>query len=431
MTSTMLLAVMLVALWIAGLLALGAWAADRLLRAVRVPTRGVWIVTMGASVALVGLAPIRAEWGASGSARPMLLEAIGVPSLGGPVADAASATARWLPEGAAAAAVALWALSVLAALVLLVGGRLRHRRLLRSAAPVHMAGSEVRLTDDFGPAVIGVLRPTVVVPRWLCARTAAEQALVVTHEREHIAARDPLLLLLGTACVTVMPWNPLLWWSYLRLRLAIEVDCDARVLRAGAPVREYGSLLLDLTAMLPRTRAGIAAFAARPSQLEERIVAMSSRPVTPRRRRTSIAAASLLAFAAVVVACSAEVADTPPTATPTAAQVAAPPAEAATGTPYFDFQVEKPVSAVPGSGFPRYPASLRSAGVEGEVLAQFVVGTDGRVELDSFRAIRASDVLFESAVHESLPSLRFTPAEIGGKPVRQLVQQPFVFQLAK
>src|SRR5215218_4302926 len=48
------------------------------------------------------------------------------------------------------------------------------------------------------------------------------------------------------------------------------------------------------------------------------------------------------------------------------------------GTPtgdqaYFQFQVEKPVVAAPGSCQPKYPEMLRSAGVGGEVQAQFVV----------------------------------------------------------
>src|SRR6478752_3514001 len=37
---------------------------------------------------------------------------------------------------------------------------------------------------------------------------------------------------------------------------------------------------------------------------------------------------------------------------------------------YFEFQVEKQVSAAPGQSGPRYPDMLRSANVEGEVLAQ-------------------------------------------------------------
>jgi periplasmic protein TonB len=98
---------------------------------------------------------------------------------------------------------------------------------------------------------------------------------------------------------------------------------------------------------------------------------------------------------------------------------------------YFDFQVEKPAASAPGSPGPRYPDILRSGGVEGEVLAQFEVDTTGRVNVASFRVLRSSHALFEQAVRSSLPQMRFLPAEIGGRKVKQLVQQPFVFNLQR
>ena len=51
-----------------------------------------------------------------------------------------------------------------------------------------------------------------------------------------------------------------------------------------------------------------------------------------------------------------------------------------TDQPFFEFQVEKQVQQIPGSGNLRYPDMLRSANVEGEVLAQFVVDTSGKYE---------------------------------------------------
>ncbi len=102
-----------------------------------------------------------------------------------------------------------------------------------------------------------------------------------------------------------------------------------------------------------------------------------------------------------------------------------------TDQPYFDFQVEKPVGAVPGSDGPRYPDILRSGGVEGQVLAQFVVDTTGRVDIASFRVLRSDHAMFEQAVRSALPRMRFFPAEIGGRKVKQLVQQPFVFALQR
>lgn len=97
--------------------------------------------------------------------------------------------------------------------------------------------------------------------------------------------------------------------------------------------------------------------------------------------------------------------------------------------PYFDFQVEKPVVMAPGQSGPAYPDMLRTAGIEGTVLAQFVVDTTGRAEMGSFKALKSDNDLFTSAVKNALQRMRFLPAEVGGRKVKQLVQQPFQFSL--
>jgi protein TonB len=101
-----------------------------------------------------------------------------------------------------------------------------------------------------------------------------------------------------------------------------------------------------------------------------------------------------------------------------------------TDQPFQDFQVEKQVSPA-GGAQPRYPDMLRSANIEGEVLAQFIVDTTGRFEPGSFKVIKSSHDLFTQAVRNALPNMKFYPAEIGGRKVKQLVQQPFTFGLAK
>jgi protein TonB len=98
---------------------------------------------------------------------------------------------------------------------------------------------------------------------------------------------------------------------------------------------------------------------------------------------------------------------------------------------YFEFQVEKQVAAAPGNAPPRYPDMLRSANVEGEVLVQFVVDTTGRVERGSIKILKSSHELFTGSVQSALNSMRFYPAEIGGRKVKQLVQQPFNFTLTR
>jgi protein TonB len=102
-----------------------------------------------------------------------------------------------------------------------------------------------------------------------------------------------------------------------------------------------------------------------------------------------------------------------------------------TDQPYFEFQVEKPVVPAPGSTSPRYPDMLRQAGVEGEVLAQFVVDTTGRAEPGSLKILKQSHDLFVQSVRNALPNMRFIPAEVGGRKVKQLVQQPFTFSITR
>lgn len=99
------------------------------------------------------------------------------------------------------------------------------------------------------------------------------------------------------------------------------------------------------------------------------------------------------------------------------------------GQTYYEFQVEKPVSQIPGTATPHYPDALRASGVEGEVQAQFVVNETGRAESSTFKVLKATNDLFASAVRSALPNMRFYAAEVGGKKVKQLVQQSFQFKL--
>jgi TonB family protein len=96
---------------------------------------------------------------------------------------------------------------------------------------------------------------------------------------------------------------------------------------------------------------------------------------------------------------------------------------------YFDFQVEKQAGMMPGNPTPKYPESLRRAMVSGQVLAQFVVDTNGLAELSTFKVLKSTNPQFDDAVWRVLPDMRFTPARIGGHKVKQLVQEPFSFAI--
>lgn len=103
----------------------------------------------------------------------------------------------------------------------------------------------------------------------------------------------------------------------------------------------------------------------------------------------------------------------------------------AVDTPFRADQVEQQVSVVSGSAPPQYPEILRNSGVEGRVTALFIVDEQGRAEESSVRFVRSDNQLFEDAVRVALRRMRFNPALVGGRKVRQLVQMPFVFTLAR
>jgi protein TonB len=96
--------------------------------------------------------------------------------------------------------------------------------------------------------------------------------------------------------------------------------------------------------------------------------------------------------------------------------------------PYMEFQVEKAVEKIGGDA-PDYPPSLRDAGVEGQVLAQFVVNEKGRYESGTLKILQSSNSAFTAAVKDALPRMKFSAAQIGGKKVQQLVQMPFQFHI--
>jgi TonB family protein len=110
------------------------------------------------------------------------------------------------------------------------------------------------------------------------------------------------------------------------------------------------------------------------------------------------------------------------------AQRQATPVKSDSAAVYFEYQVADPVTLIKWTT-PSYPTALKSAKVEGEVILQFIVGLDGRIEAKSERVLKATNPAFSSAVMATLESARYEPATRNEKAVRQLVQQSFLFRI--
>lgn len=78
-----------------------------------------------------------------------------------------------------------------------------------------------------------------------------------------------------------------------------------------------------------------------------------------------------------------------------------------------------------------YPSRLMWAGVEGEVVVAFIIGVDGRAEMNNVEVLSATHDGFIPAALQGLRRMRFRPAELDGRQVRVRVSIPFVWQLPK
>jgi len=406
---------MLYALAVGALLTVAALGLDRVAVARRRPTRAIWFFALLLSIALpVGRAAARL---APEPATPVRVIPFAITVQSPAITASASG---WNRENVDRALLFVWgALSVLL-LYRLTRSILTLRRTRGTWEPADLDGTRVRLSKNVGPAVIGLRSMDVVLPEWILSLDAPLRAIVLRHEEEHRSARDPYLLFGAALGVALMPWNPALWFQARRLRLAIELDCDARVLRAHPSTERYGMLMLTIA---QRRSVGPTLFSPMLSEpttlLERRILAM--RPTT-RLARVTVYGGSALAVLALAFACSLQSDTTAPKSAPLAVT---------DRQEFHEFQVEKTAKLLPGNVAPVFPQQLRAAGVEGKVLTQFVVDTTGLPLMQTFRVVERSDDRFVPSVREAVPNLHFSPAEVGEKKVKQLVSMPFSFLLGK
>lgn len=138
--------------------------------------------------------------------------------------------------------------------------------------------------------------------------THEQQQIIVAHEQSHLEAGDPRLLAVALGLLVLMPWNLPLWWQCRRLRYAIEVDCDTRVLKGGHSISSYGNALVAVGQRQSGHICSVAGMSESTSFLEKRIKIM----VTTRAKWWRIAATSLGISALSLVAVATQV--SPPNA---------------------------------------------------------------------------------------------------------------------
>ena len=161
-----------------------------------------------------------------------------------------------------------------------------------------------------GPALLGVLRPRLLLPADSPERlTPNELRFVLLHELVHLKRGDVVAEWLLTLVQIAHWFNPLVWLAAGRCRADREIACDAAVVAlAGEAGRaDYGRTILKLaTELAPRRFAPAAVGAAvgiieHQSPLERRLRMLAA---APRARGSRWSAALVAIVAAGVVACS-------------------------------------------------------------------------------------------------------------------------------
>ena len=328
-----------------------------------------------------------------------------------------------------------WLAMSLGSFALLVGAvrRVDRRRRLWLEADTEVG--RVLLAADYGPAVVGVLHPTIVIPRWALVADGSTRAMILRHEQEHLRANDSRVLFGATMLLAAFPWNPAIWWLVRRLRLAIEIDCDGRVIRAMGAAHVYGHMLVNVAERYAEALPLSALLSEPDAHLEARIHAMTM----PRARRPVFAT---LPFALLTLGVLVAVAWTPlpaslrairerpaaasrdkgqgmappPAATPTMDTEPPPPWRqksrsarrmriSTAGSPITLAMVDpKPL---PGNRAPTYPPDMREARAEGSVSMTFSTDARGVPDIASIQVIESTNDAFAASVRAVVPLWRF------------------------
>ncbi len=137
---------------------------------------------------------------------------------------------------------------------------------------------------DFGPAVLGVVWPTLVLPvAYLTGLPPDELRAILAHELAHVRRHDYLWNLAQMLVESVLFFNPVVWWLGRQARIEREACCDAQAIAVTGRPLDYSRTLADWA---ERTRVPAAALAwgGQASPLRERIIRILRPGERPRAR---------------------------------------------------------------------------------------------------------------------------------------------------
>ncbi len=239
---------------------------------------------------------------------------------------------------------------------------------------------------DYGPALVGVAKPRIVLPASLLVdRPRQEIDCVLLHELVHIKRRDPWALYVEWLVQALYFFHPLVWVARRRLREERECACDDAVARLQEERAPYVRVLLDLASRPSGHQSGAAGLGVSEpgTALGRRLSRMLSQDYDPDRRAGGLV---WMALGPVALAVFALAAFRPPPAEPEPGSSATtePGARSAKSAP-----VESPVPELASELDPRdtgAPAWIEAlvAMPETQNLGLVTLGAEARRELFRF-----------------------------------------------
>jgi TonB family protein len=245
------------------------------------------------------------------------------------------------------------------------------------------------------PGIVGVFRPVLLLPVGIDERlNPAQFEAVLTHEFCHIQRRDNLTAAVHMLVECVFWFHPLVWWIGAKLIDERERACDEMVVAMGHDRKIYAEGILDvceLYAASPlRCAAGISG-----SDLKRRI-----KQIMRYQGMKSLKLAKKLFLATAAV-----IALTLPLLAGLTVQQAAFAQQNAGTEEYLPIVKVAPV----------YPQRAAARGVEGYVIVQYTVNTDGSTE--DIVVIESTSSLFDRAAVDSAAKYKYRPRIVNGAPV--------------
>ena len=230
-----------------------------------------------------------------------------------------------------------------------------------------------------GPALTGLLRPTILLPVGFSTRLPPHQVqMVIEHELVHAQRRDLMWNLLANTIVICFWFNPIIWYAYRGYREAQELACDHAVVhnRPQSERIEYAKAMLHCLQLNVRMQPNLVNYGVK-QQMKKRLVQLQNPNAGSTLIRTIMA---IVVSSAVLMIQSVNASDV---------------VRSETLRP--DIRIE-----------PKYPLDAAIKGIEGSVLLKFDVETNGTVSNVRIVEAHPADTFEQNAV-DAVKKWRWLP----------------------